>query len=34
MSDLSHLTQLGQAAAQPQSPEQAVLERVGNPHPG
>jgi len=34
MSDLSHLTQLGQAAQQPQSPEQAVLERVGNPHPG
>jgi 7-cyano-7-deazaguanine reductase len=34
MSDLSHLTQLGQAATQPQSPEQAVLERVGNPHPG
>jgi 7-cyano-7-deazaguanine reductase len=34
MSDLSHLTQLGQTAAQPQSPEQAVLERVGNPHPG
>jgi 7-cyano-7-deazaguanine reductase len=33
MSDLSHLTQLGQAAQQPQSPEQAVLERVGNPHP-
>jgi 7-cyano-7-deazaguanine reductase len=34
MSDLSHLTQLGQAAQQPQNPEQAVLERVGNPHPG
>jgi len=34
MSDLSHLTQLGQAATQPQSPEQAVLERVGNPHLG
>ena len=34
MSDLSHLTQLGQAATQPQNPEQAVLERVGNPHPG
>ena len=34
MSDLSHLTQLGQAAQQPQSPEQAVLERVGNPHLG
>ncbi len=33
MSDLSHLTQLGQAATQPQNPEQAVLERVGNPHP-
>jgi 7-cyano-7-deazaguanine reductase len=34
MSDLSHLTLLGQVAQQPQSPEQAVLERVGNPHPG
>ena len=33
MSDLSHLTQLGQAAQQPQNPEEAVLERVGNPHP-
>ncbi len=33
MSDLSQLTQLGQATQQPQTPEQAVLERVGNPHP-
>ncbi|MGZ3298932.1 MAG: preQ(1) synthase, partial [Asticcacaulis sp.] len=27
-----NLTQLGGQAAQPQSPEQAVLERVPNPH--
>lgn len=27
------LTQLGQRAALPASPEQAVLERVANPHP-
>ncbi len=26
------LTQLGQAAKQPASPDEAVLERVGNPH--
>jgi 7-cyano-7-deazaguanine reductase len=39
LTDQSHdhlrdLTQLGQAARQPQSPEEAVLERVPNPHPG
>ena len=34
MSDLAHLTQLGRTTAQPASPEQAVLERVANPHPG
>ena len=28
------LTQLGHKAAIPESPEQAVLERVANPHPG
>ncbi|WP_207479445.1 preQ(1) synthase [Arenibaculum pallidiluteum] len=28
------LTQLGAAAPQPTSPEEAVLERVPNPHPG
>jgi 7-cyano-7-deazaguanine reductase len=28
-----HLTQLGHAAAQPASPEAAVLERVANPQP-
>lgn len=28
------LTQLGGRAAQPASPEEAVLERVPNPHPG
>jgi 7-cyano-7-deazaguanine reductase len=28
------LTQLGQPAAAPASPEEAVLERVPNPHPG
>ena len=27
------LTQLGHSAAQPASPEEAVLERVPNPHP-
>jgi 7-cyano-7-deazaguanine reductase len=32
MSD-EHLTQLGRAAALPASPEEAVLERVANPHP-
>jgi 7-cyano-7-deazaguanine reductase len=32
--DVSGLTQLGQATKQPQSPEEAVLERVPNPHPG
>ncbi len=31
--DVSGLTMLGQNTAQPQSPEQAVLERVPNPHP-
>ena len=31
--DISGLTMLGQNTAQPQSPEQAVLERVPNPHP-
>ena len=31
MTDLSNLTQLGRPTAQPASPEQAVLERVGNP---
>jgi 7-cyano-7-deazaguanine reductase len=31
--DLSGLTQLGQPSRIPASPEQAVLERVGNPHP-
>ena len=30
----SGLTQLGGRTEQPQSPEQAVLERVPNPHPG
>ena len=29
----THLTQLGQAARMPESPEAAVLERVANPHP-
>ena len=29
----THLTQLGQAAKMPESPEAAVLERVANPHP-
>jgi len=31
--DVSGLTMLGQNTAQPQSPDQAVLERVPNPHP-
>nr|MBF0683547.1 NADPH-dependent 7-cyano-7-deazaguanine reductase QueF [Pseudomonas sp.] len=30
--DLSHLTQLGQATGAPTSPESATLERVPNPH--
>lgn len=30
----SGLTQLGHTTAIPSSPEQAVLERVNNPHPG
>ncbi|MEN2976877.1 preQ(1) synthase [Tistrella bauzanensis] len=30
----SNLSQLGQAAALPAGPDQAVLERVANPHPG
>ena len=33
-SNTSGLTQLGGQAAQPASPDQAVLERVANPHPG
>ena len=33
MSD-NHLTKLGQPAAIPESPDQAVLETVSNPHPG
>ena len=32
--DTSGLTQLGRPAAIPASPEEAVLERVPNPHPG
>ncbi|HEY8611175.1 MAG TPA: preQ(1) synthase, partial [Roseomonas sp.] len=32
--DVSGLTQLGQCTSQPQSPDEAVLERVPNPHPG
>jgi 7-cyano-7-deazaguanine reductase len=32
MSD-EHLTQLGREAALPASPDEAVLERVANPHP-
>ena len=32
MSD-EHLTQLGRAAPPPASPDEAVLERVANPHP-
>ena len=34
MTDYTVLTQLGHATAAPQSPEAAVLERVGNPQPG
>ena len=34
MTDYTVLTQLGSATAAPQSPEAAVLERVGNPQPG
>jgi 7-cyano-7-deazaguanine reductase len=34
MSSTSTLTQLGHAVAAPQSPEEAVLDRVPNPHPG
>ena len=29
----SHLSQLGQPTAQPQSPDEARMERVANPHP-
>ena len=32
--DLSGLTQLGRSTAQPNNPEEAVLERVPNPHKG
>ena len=32
--DISSLSQLGRPAAQPTSPETAVLETVPNPHPG
>jgi 7-cyano-7-deazaguanine reductase len=32
--DVSGLTLLGHHAPQPRSPEEAVLERVPNPHPG
>lgn len=32
--DVSGLTLLGRAAGLPDSPDQAVLERVPNPHPG
>ncbi len=34
MNDLADLTQLGRPTTQPASPEQALLERVGNPQPG
>ena len=34
MTNYSVLTQLGTATPAPQSPEAAVLERVGNPQPG
>ena len=34
MTDYTVLTQLGHATTPPQSPEEAVLERVGNPQPG
>ena len=33
MTDIRTLTQLGRAAETPQRPEDAVLERVPNPHP-
>ncbi len=33
MSQTQHLTQLGTQIAAPTSPEEAVLERVPNPHP-
>ncbi|WP_426956788.1 preQ(1) synthase [Muricoccus radiodurans] len=32
--DVSGLTQLGRPVRAPQTPEEAVLERVPNPHPG
>ncbi len=32
--DLSQLSQLGQNAASAESPEQAIIETVANPHPG
>jgi 7-cyano-7-deazaguanine reductase len=32
--DVSGLTQLGHGSAQPQHPDEAVLERVPNPHAG
>ena len=32
--DVSGLTQLGRPARIPQSPDEAVMERVPNPHPG
>ncbi len=32
-SDTNHLTQLGQDASIPASPDEAALERVPNPHP-
>ena len=31
--DISKLTQLGRPVGVPASPDQAVLERVANPHP-
>ena len=34
MSLVGDLTQLGRPVATPANPEAAVLERVGNPHPG
>jgi 7-cyano-7-deazaguanine reductase len=34
MTDYTVLTQLGANTAAPASPDAAVLERVGNPHPG
>lgn len=34
MSDIKGLTQLGAKTALPASPDEAVLERVANPHPG